>query len=315
VLAPVTQVSSGQGSQTIGTITDPKMATLSAADAGHVTQIAFDNGAQVQKSQLLVQLSDASEKAQLANAQAKLTASQAAYERSKQLSEGKVQGLGVSPLGKQDLANYKSTYLQDRAMVAQMQAMLDKRSVLAPFAGKTGAVKVSVGDYVTAGQALVTLVNYQELQVSFSIPENEIAQLHLGQHIHFSTPLHPGKTFTATVSFMAPAVDTSTRTLACLATIQTSSEQLRPGLFVQVDLTVQQKQVLVQVPEQALVPDYPNYVVYRVQKNKAVKTPVTIGQRRDGHAIIKQGLKLGEQVVIAGQDNLSNGQAVHVSKQ
>jgi membrane fusion protein (multidrug efflux system) len=315
VVAPVTAVTSGKTAQTIGSITDPKMATLSAADAGHVAKIAFSDGQQVKKGQLLVELNDATEKAQLANAQAKLMASKAAYERSLQLSQGKVDGLGVSPLGQQDLMNYKSTYLQDKAMAAQMQAQLDKRYVLAPFAGKTGAVKVSVGDYVTAGQALVTLVNYQTLQVSFSIAENEIGQLQLGQTIYFTTPLFPGKRFSAQLSFMAPAVDANTRTLACLATIQHATTSLRPGLFVQVDLSSKRKQAAVQVLEQALVPDYPNYVVYRVVNSKAVKTPVVIGQRENGQVIIQQGVTLGEQVVIAGQDNLSNGQSVAVKKQ
>ena len=313
VLAPVVKASDAKVAQTIGSITDPKMATLSAGDAGHVTEIGFENGEHVKKGQLLVQLNDALEKAQLASAKAKSVASATQYKRSIQLSEGKVQGLNVSPLSEQDLANTKSTYLQDKANVEQQQALLDKRSVIAPFAGKTGAITVSVGDYVTPGQALVDLVNYKELQVSFSIPEDQIDQLHMGQEISFSTPLFPGQTFDAIITFMAPAVDADTRTLACLATLKESTEKLRPGLFVQVDLSEHATQQALQIPEQALVAAYPNYVVYRVVNNKAVKTPVTIGQRTDGNVIITKGLKLGEQVVIAGQSNLSNGQAVAIT--
>jgi membrane fusion protein (multidrug efflux system) len=315
VLAPVSQAALSSGTQTIGTITDPKMATLSAADAGHVVDIAFSNGETVKKNELLIQLDDSLQKAQLANAKAKLSASKQAYQRSLQLSQGKVEGLGVSPLGQQDLVDYESTYLQDKAMVDQMDATLAKRAVLAPFSGKTGAVKVSIGDYVTAGQPLVTLVNDEDLQISFSVPEDQISQLEIGQTIHFSTPLFPHQLFSATIVFMAPAVDADTRTLACLATIEKMSEKLRPGLFVQVDFPTRSNHDVVEIPEQALVSDYPNYVVYRVVDNKAVKTPVVIGQRVNGQVLIQKGLTVGEQVVIAGQSNLSDGQAVQISKQ
>jgi membrane fusion protein (multidrug efflux system) len=114
---------------------------------------------------------------------------------------------------------------------------------------------------------------------------------------------------------MAPAVDADTRTLACLATIEKMSEKLRPGLFVQVDFPTRSNHDVVEIPEQALVSDYPNYVVYRVIDNKAVKTPVVIGQRVNGQVLIQKGLTVGEQVVIAGQSNLSDGQAVQISKQ
>jgi membrane fusion protein (multidrug efflux system) len=116
----------------------------------------------------------------------------------------------------------------------------------------------------------------------------------------------------AVVTFMAPAVDAANRTLACLATIKKTTEELRPGLFVQVDLSEKSKPETLQIPEQALVPAYPSYIVYRVVDNKALKTPVLIGQRIRGQVVVQKGLKFGEQVVIAGQSNLSNGQAVTI---
>lgn len=314
VLAPVEKASSASVEQTIGSVKDPKMATLSAADAGHVTEIAFKDGQSVQKGQLLVQLNNASELASLDVAKAKAAASALKYQSSQKLAKGNIKGLNLSPLSQQDVEDFKSSYLQDKASVAVAQSALNKRAVVAPFAGITGAVKVSVGDYVTPGLDLVDLVNYQMLQVSFSIPEDKIASLHIGQAIKITTPLYPKKTFIARVSFMAPAVDTGTRTLACLAVLDKDSiGPLRPGLFVQVNLSEATNTNAVQVPEQALVPAYPNYVVYQVINKKAVKTPVTIGQRRNGKVIIKKGLKLGQRVVVVGQNNLSNGQAVSVT--
>jgi len=80
-----------------------------------------------------------------------------------------------------------------------------------------------------------------------------------------------------------------------------------------VDLSQSEQGSTVQIPEQALVAAYPNYVVYRIENNKAIRTPVTIGQRFNGRVIIRSGLKVGQQIVIAGQSNLSNGQAVRVT--
>lgn len=315
IVAPAVSAQSAALAQVVGSVTDPKMASLSASTAGQVAAINFRNGQYVQKGRLLVQLDNSYEKAQLAYAKAKAVASSFAYKRSQQVSKGKIKGLNVSPFAQQDLVNYKATYLQDQASVAQAQATLDKRAVVAPFAGKVGAVKVSIGDYVTQGTALVSLVNYQKLQVSFSVAENRINQVHLGQKLVFNTPVFPGKKFSAVVTFMAPAIETDTRTLACIATVDNSGEKLRPGLFVRINLKTPSHQRSVQVPEQALVSAYPGYVVYSISGKKAIKTPVTIGQRTNGMVTIKHGLKAGQQVVISGQDNLSNGQAVAITSQ
>ena len=313
VVAKAVSVPSEAMGQAIGTITASQMATLSALVTGHVTHIYFADGATVPKSKLLIQLDNATEKANLNYAQAQLTASKALYKRDLNFVNQPVNSLQVSPISEQTLVNDKANYLKDKATVAIQQAAFEKRAIRAPFAGRTGAAKVHVGDYVKPGDPLVSLVNAEKLSVSFSISENQIQQLHLGQTLELRTPLFPGVVFKAQVNFMAPAVDINTRTLLCEARIAKTHYKLRPGLFVQVAHQRAKSEHSVQVPDQALVPEYPNYVVFRVIKGLAVKTPVTIGIRNNGAVTIKKGLSVGDNVVISGQATLENKQPVTVS--
>lgn len=273
--------------------------------AGVIEKIQFEETSRVEKGQALFALDDTILRAELAQSEAALRLSQRNAERAGELFERKA-GTGRAV----DEARFNLE--ADRAAVALARARLEKTKILAPFEGVTGLHSVDQGEYVVTGQALVSLDDIDPIEINFNVPERFLRFLNVGQPILLKVDAIPGHTFDGNVSAISPRADPAGRSLAMRARVPNPDGQLRPGLFAEIDVVVEHRQVAIVVPEQAIVPQGEKLFVFRVVEDKAVLTPVKVGLRIYGKVEIVEGLGPDDVVVTAGQLKIRDGVGVKV---
>ena len=283
--------------------------------SGRVTEILFKPGAHVAAGTPLVQLFDAPDQGDLANFKAQATVAQLSLDRAKQLAARQ-----FGPQATVDQA--QAAYDQAMAGIAKTEAIISQKLVRAPFAGDLGVRHVEVGQYLTAGTAIVSLTDLSELYANFTVPEKDSGQLKVGQTVRLGVDAYPGRTFEGKITTIEPQVATETRNIRVQATIANPEHILKPGMFVTTTVVLPDKPPVVTVPETAV--DYTLYgdSVFLITEKKeddgktslsAVRTFVQSGNRVNGRAEILKGVKAGDRVVAVGQLKLQSGAAVAIS--
>lgn len=280
----------------VGTLRAGEAVVLKPEIAGRVSRIHFREGQAVRAGALLVSLDDRLIAAQLAQAAAAARQSQADYERARELAAQKL-------VATADLERARTQVDVDRAKVREVEARLRQSRILAPFAGVTGLRQFSPGDMVQAGQALVALVSVHPIKVDARFPEAQAVQLRAGQTVQVTLNALPGETFTGRVLALEPVLEAASRAQTVRAELPNPAGRLRPGMTAQVAVVLAQSQAVL-VPEQALVPQGQKVGVYVVNGKEALFRPVVTGARRPGQVEIKQGLAVGETIVVSGQNKL-----------
>lgn len=289
----------------IGTLRSEDSIVLRPELAGVVVGIGFAEGQPVRKGQLLVALDDSIYRAELAQAQASLTLSQANQQRAAEL-------LAKGAASQRTRDETLSKMRMDEATVALARARMAKTRITAPYDGVAGLRKVAVGDYVTPGQELVSLDVVDPIKLEFRVPELYLAQVAMGQTVNFQLDALPGRAFEAKVYAIDPQVDVDGRSLAIRARAENPDRLLRPGLFARAMLSLAQHDNAILIPEEAIIPQGTDHFVYRVVGGKAAMVQVLTGIRRDNMVEIVSGLSPSDVVVTAGQLKLHDGAAVSV---
>lgn len=305
--AQVSQFDIPQSVQALGSLEAVQKVNISTEDSGRITAINFKDGQTAVKGMPIVQLDNVKA---LADYQSAVTASnvtQTKYRRSKVLLNEAV--------SQQELDQLQADVESKKADVQKAQSVLNNKKVLAPFNGVLGTFKVQVGDYVSAGASIVTIVNTDQLRVDYSIPERRLPELKIGQLVKVTVSAYPNKMFYGTVSYISPSINPDTRAVPVQAMINNSKHLLSPGMFVHVDQQVSVTKDALVVPAEAVQADIKGYYVYLVRNGHVAQTSVTIGQRKGDFVQILNGLKLGDTVVTAGQLNLSDGSLIRVVSQ
>ncbi|WP_407175988.1 efflux RND transporter periplasmic adaptor subunit [Bradyrhizobium sp. STM 3562] len=283
--------------------------------SGRVTEILFTPGSRVTAGTPLVQLFDGPDQGDLANYKAQATVARLSLDRAKQLAERQ-----FGPQATVDSA--QAAYDQALAGIAKTEAIISQKLVRAPFEGELGVRHVEVGQYLTAGTAIVSLTDLSELYANFTVPEKDSGQLKVGQTVRLGVDAYPGRTFEGKITTIEPQVATDTRNIRVQATIANPDRILKPGMFVTTTVVLPDKPPVVTVPETAV--DYTLYgdsvfLITEKQENDgktsltAVRTFVQAGDRVNGRAEILKGLKPGDRVVALGQLKLQSGAAVAIS--
>lgn len=280
---------------------------INAEVNGQITKIFFESGDKVEKGQTIIQLNPSILEAQLESAQANLSYAKISYLRQKTLA---AQNAGTYS----DYDQAKATYDSDLAVVQQIKAQLAQTLIKAPFTGVLGIRQVNLGEYITAGEAIVNLQALQPMYVDFSVSENDIGKIQVGYAVSMMTVAYPDKTFSGKIVANNSTFDASTRSLQLRANIDNPDNILLPGMFANVDVLLPQVVKVLVIPQIAVnyspVGDY----VYVVKNNIATRQYVTIGERREDNIAILKGLSVGDEVVYAGQVKLKNGSKVIVEK-
>lgn len=270
-----------------------------------LTEILFEEGQEVQAGDVLVKLDNLEQVADLAAAQAALVDSEASYNRSSELFKNNV-------VAKSQLLQDEARKIADEAMVSVAQKRLADTIVRAPFAGRIGLRRVSIGSLLGPGTVITTLDDTHVIKVDFDLPEIYLSRLEPGLKVLANSAAYPDHVFEGEVSSVDTRVDPVSRTVRVRSIMQNPDGHLRPGMFLTVKLLKQTVESLV-VPERALIPERSIQYVLVVGDNKIVeKRVVQIGRRRPGDVEILSGLSEGEMVIVDGVQKARDGQAVSI---
>lgn len=277
--------------------------------AGTITAIYFESGQSVKKGQLLITLDTSTDEAELKGLQADAQLAQVRFERYEKL------------IGKQFIS--RSDYDQSQAQLAQAQSavkaklsVIAKKRIRAPFDGKLGIRLVDIGEYLAEGSAIVPLQKLDPIYVDFTLPEQHLGGLAIGQKMTVTVQAYPGKLFNGTISAMNPLIDIGTRSIKLRATLANPEQILRPGMFADVQVLSSRKQDVLTLPDTAITYNPYGDSVFVVESGAQGLTvqrrQVKTGETREGRVQIIEGLKAGERVVSAGQVKLRNDMPVRI---
>jgi membrane fusion protein (multidrug efflux system) len=276
---------------------------LSAEVAGRITKIHFVSGKYVHAGELLLEIYPNVIQAQLAHSKAQLKQSEVDYQRN----------LKLYKKGFVDKATLDTKIAQrdeDQADVNSFKAQLNQHLIHAPFSGKLGLRKISLGDYVNPGQPLVNLQSIDPIRVDFSVPQQYFDQIKVGDRVVISSKALP-KNYTGTIYALESKVDENTRMLDMRAKIANGNHILVPGTFVEVKIKIKHAEPVVVIPATAIVYSEGDNYVYRMINHKAVQTKVTLRKLlKNNQVIVEKGLRSGDLVIIGGQVKLFNGAPV-----
>ncbi len=302
----------------IGTLKAGKAVIVASEVAGSITDIKFESGQEIQESALIIQLNDEEEQATLKRYQAALEMANLSLKRSSSLTNQKIEALAA-------YEKKQTAYREAEAQFNQGRAVINRKQIRAPFAGRLGIRQINLGQYIQPGTPIVTLTNLSEMLVNFSLPEQDFSALKIGQKVLIQIDAFPNKTFNAILTSIDPQIHEDTRLIDIQATFSNPDGIVTPGMFatVKVETGSASESESIIVPETAV--DYTlygttAYVVIKKKDDKSGKESlvverrnITTGKQHRGIVEIKTGLKAGEQVVSAGQLKLNDGMPIVVN--
>ena len=280
---------------------------------GTVTKIAFESGALVKKGDLLVQLDISTEQAQLASAEASSDLAKINLKRAQELRAKDTN----SPA---DLDAGEAQARQTAAAADVIRSTIAKKTIRAPFAGRTGIRQVNLGQFIKGGTAIVQLQALDPIYVNFALPQQDVTGLTVGQTIQVTVDAYPGQAFEGTITALNAKIDDATRNLQVQATLRNTDEKLRSGMFATVDVLLSKKDSFVTLPQTAIVYNPYGNAVYVVEKSDNTggdlvsrQRFVQMGETRGDQIAIVGGVKPGEEIITSGQLKLRNGAVIAIN--
>ena len=301
--------------KSIGSVIAVQGVTVSADLPGIVGRISFDSGREVREGQVLVQLDTRQEQAQLAAVEAQRNLARINYDRMKALVEA-----GAIARAEYDRAMAEKS--ETEARVGEIRATIERKTIRAPFSGVLGIRQVNLGQYLSGGTAIVPLQSLNPIYVDFGVPQQAATQVRVGQTVRITATELKGAEFTGRVTAIDSVVDEATRNVRVQATLSNPKAKLRPGMFVEAELSFGASQDVITLPTSAV--NYAPYgdSVYVVADLKDDKGNtyrgvrqqfVKIDRSRGDQVAILSGIKPGEEVVTSGTFKLRNGAAVTIN--
>ncbi len=299
----------------VGSIAPAQGVMLDAEVAGTVKRIAFESGASVRAGELLVELDSGVEQAQLRSVIASAELARANLARARDLR-------GQKMVSQADLDSAEAQAKQADAQIDNIRAVIEKKTIRAPFAGRAGIRQVNLGQFLDTGTAIVTLQSLDPVYVNFSLPQQRLAQLKTGMTVRVNTDAFPDRNFEGKLTAISPEVETVTRNVRVQATLANSSGLLRPGMYVDVAAVLPTTEPVLMIPATAVL--YAPYgdSVFVVEDKKDEKTGavgkvlnqqfVRLGKTRGDFVVVDSGLSAGQTIVTTGVFKLRNGMGVVV---
>jgi membrane fusion protein, multidrug efflux system len=301
--------------EVIGTVAAIQGVTVSADLPGTVDKIHFESGQAVKEGDILVELDTRQEHAQLANAEAQRDLAKIQYGRSEQLSNAGV-------ISKSEYDNAAAQQKATEAQVGDIKAAIARKTIHAPFSGILGIRQISLGQYLAAGQAIVSLQSLNPIYVNFGVPQQDEPKILIGRSVNVTNADLPHMGFTGKITALDSVINEQTRNIQVQATFQNQAAKLRPGMFVQVELPTGKPRDVIPLPATAI--NYAPYgdSVYVVVEMKDPKgnsyrgvrqQVVRIEGSRGDQVAIVSGVNPGDEVVSSGVFRLRNAAPVLVN--
>jgi membrane fusion protein (multidrug efflux system) len=302
--------------QAVGSLRAVNGATLSLEVAGVVDRIDFNSGDDVQVGKVLLQLRADDDAAKLAALDASAALAQVNYDRDVRQFHAQAVSQAIVDSDNYNLKNA-------RAQADEQRAVLAKKTLRAPFAGHLGIRAVDLGQYLNAGTAVVTLQALDPLFVDFSVPEQALSRVVVGQAVTAKIDTFPDETFQGKIIAVNPSVDTDSRNVQMRASLPNPDHRLLPGMFATIGIDAGGPEQRITLPQTAITYNPYGSTVYLVEKNPdtgagqpaliAKQSFVTTGATRGDQVAVLSGVKSGDTVVSAGQIKLHNGAPVAIN--
>jgi membrane fusion protein, multidrug efflux system len=299
----------------IGTTAPVQGVTVSADLPGIVDRIRFESGRAVQDGEVLVELDTRQERAQLAAAEAQRDLAQLNFKRMENLVED-------GAIARADYDRAAAEQKSTEARVGEIRATIERKVIHAPFSGVLGLRQVHLGQYLSAGDPVVSLQSLDPIYVNFGVPQQEAGQLKAGRRVRLTADNLDNVVLTGRVTALDSVVDETTRNVRVQATFANPNGKLRPGMFVQVEATAGASQSIIALPASAIsyAPYGDSVFVVSDMKDPAGKPYrgvrqqfVKLGATRGDQIAVVSGVKAGEEIVTSGVFKLRNGAAVQVN--
>lgn len=293
--------------ESVGSLVATREVFVSLEIAGLVREILFESGASVSAGDLLLQLDDSVDQAELRSLQAERRLAQLEYARAEKLLSDKLAS--------------QSNYDQAQARLQSAEALLDarraliaKKAIRAPFSGVLGIRRVNIGQYLEPGTQIVSLQQLDPVYVDYAIPERHLSTIAPGQAVEIRVKAFPARSFGGRISAIDPRIDRNTRSARIRATLANPDRLLRPGMFAEVQTLLPAREAVLTVPRTAITYNPYGDAVFVIQDQDGAlvveRRQVQTGSVRDDEVEITDGLRAGERVVSAGQLKLQSGAGV-----
>jgi membrane fusion protein (multidrug efflux system) len=308
IVTQATRVSFPVTIEALGTARAQEAVEIRAQITERVTAIHFEEGQHVETGTVLVELDGTRARANLAAAKATLVESEAQLTRAVLLRE-------AQSLSQSEYDTRLARRDADRAALAVAESVFSDSKVRAPFEGRVGLRRVSVGSLVTPETIITTLDDTDPIKLDFDVPETALSTLAPGNAVTAHSAAWPDETFRGEVAAVDTRIDPVSRTVTARALIPNAEAKLRPGMFMTVTVLREEVQALV-VPEQAIVPEQSRQFVFVVDgEGRVEKRAVQTGRRRPSLVEVVSGLRDGERVVTEGTQRARSGAIVEVVRE
>ena len=290
---------------TNGILTAAQSVALYPEIEGRIAKILFEQGQEVKKGDLLIQLDDSIYQARVSEAKARLEVAKNEYGRAKQLYD---KNFGHKSAVEKALAEMRV----GQAALQVAQVNLEQTLIRAPFDGIVGLKNISEGGTVARNQELVTVETLSPLYVDFHVPESFLKYIQAGDFVDVTVEGYDSLPLECEVAAINSQADTATHSIQVRAKLENAAQGMRPGQFARVNMELGKEDNAIQVPILAVEEDGGRHFVYIIFDGIAVYTEVTLGLRGEGMVQVTDGLKKGDVVVTVGQIKLSDGMAVRL---
>jgi membrane fusion protein (multidrug efflux system) len=269
-----------------------------------VVEVAVKEGRAVEKGAVLFRLDDVKTAAMLSDAEAAHQLAEISYKR----SEGLLKNNTIS----------QQAHDEARAALKSAKAQLElagdqhfKTVITAPFSGVVGEKSVSIGQFVTRGRLLLSMVRMDPLDIVGDAPERYLAGLSTNLAVEFETEAYPRQTFKASIVYVSPTVDASSRTVRIKAEVPNAEGLLKPGMFGRMSIILEERDDSLLIPEACIRMQGPRMMVVRLNgENRSEVVPVTTGRRSEGRVEVLTGISEGDRVVVEGWQKTAPGTLV-----
>jgi RND family efflux transporter MFP subunit len=287
---------------------------------GRVAAVSVDLGDQVKAGQSLIQLDYTDYSIQVQKMEANLELAMAGHksatlnlERSKQLAEAKVIAQSELDSALTTIEKAEAEVKQAAAALADARNQVANTNIYAPIDGLVASRSVDPGEMVNTGGTVMTMVDISSVYAECSVPESEIGRLSPGQKIKVRVAAASAEPFEGTLTNLAPAADSQSKTFSIRVRLENSGQKLKPGMFAEVELATEEHQQTLLIPKEAIVEKAGQKLVYLAKEGKAVETSVNIGITEGETAEVLDGLQEGDQVITVGQTVVQNGSPVEIT--
>jgi membrane fusion protein, multidrug efflux system len=300
----------------LGSLRAVRGADLAAQALGVVDKIHIESGTEVPAGTVLLTLKPNDDPAKLAQLQAQAELAAITYKRDQEQ-------LAAQAISQATVDSDASSLKSARAQVVAQEALIEEKTVRAPFAGQLGIRQVDEGQYVSAGTTVVTLQALDPIFIDFYVPQQALSFVKVGQTVGAAVDTYPGVNFAGKIVSINSKVDTASRNVQVRASFANADRRLIPGMYANVEVDNGGATTQITLPQSAITYNAYGNTVYVVQKNgaddkgnpklTALQRFVQLGDTRGDQVAVKSGVAAGEEIVTAGQVKLRNGAPIVIN--